>query len=131
MKVSVPVIKKNEQLEREYNKLKHRHSLLHDECLTVEHAKEGLEKDVLALERENAQLIQGNEKLKKYNKYGRYSHRPYFNFLYFKGQVFLHSSFYFSIFNHYSSTALILRTPADEDCSFTIRNLPSSPVLFA
>lgn len=62
------LIKKNEQLEREYNKLKHRHSLLHDECLTVEHAKEGLEKDVLALERENAQLIQGNEKLKKYNK---------------------------------------------------------------
>ena len=62
------LIKKNEQLEREYNKLKHRHSLLHDECLTVEHAKEGLEKDVLELERENAQLIQGNEKLKKYNK---------------------------------------------------------------
>lgn len=62
------LIKKNEQLERGYNKLKHRHSLLHDECLTVEHAKEGLEKDVLALERENAQLIQGNEKLKKYNK---------------------------------------------------------------
>ncbi|MBO6274617.1 MAG: hypothetical protein J6M91_03630 [Methanobrevibacter sp.] len=62
------LIKKNEQLEREYNKLKHRHSLLHDECLTVEHAKEGLEKDVLVLERENAQLIQGNEKLKKYNK---------------------------------------------------------------
>ena len=59
------LIKKNEQLEREYNKLKHRHSLLHDECLT---AKEGLEKDVLELERENAQLIQGNEKLKKYNK---------------------------------------------------------------
>lgn len=57
------LIKKNEQLEREYNKLKHRHSLLHDECLTVEHAKEGLEKDVLALERENAQLIQENEKL--------------------------------------------------------------------
>ena len=59
------LIKKNEQLEREYNKLKHRHSLLHDECLTVEHAKEGLEKDVLALERENAQLIQENEQLKK------------------------------------------------------------------
>ena len=62
------LIKKNEQLEREYNKLKHRHSLLHDECLTVEHAKEGLEKDVLALERENAQLIRGNEKLKKENE---------------------------------------------------------------
>lgn len=62
------LIKKNEQLEREYNKLKHRHSLLHDECLTVEHAKEGLEKDVLELERENAQLIQENEKLKKCNK---------------------------------------------------------------
>ena len=50
------LIKKNEQLEREYNKLKHRHSLLHDECLTVEHAKEGLENDIISLEKENEQL---------------------------------------------------------------------------
>ena len=50
------LIKKNEQLERGYNKLKHRHSLLHDECLTVEHAKEGLENDIISLEKENEQL---------------------------------------------------------------------------
>jgi len=50
------LIKKNEQLEREYNKLKQRHSLLHDECLTVEHAKEGLENDIISLEKENEQL---------------------------------------------------------------------------
>ena len=50
------LIKKNEQLEREYNKLKHRHSLLHDECLTVEHAKEVLENDIISLEKENEQL---------------------------------------------------------------------------
>ena len=50
------LIKKNEQLEREYNKLKHRHSLLHDECLTVEHAKEGLENDIISLEKENFEL---------------------------------------------------------------------------
>lgn len=52
------LIKKNEQLEREYNKLKHRHSLLHDECLTVEHAKEGLENDIISLKKENEQLKQ-------------------------------------------------------------------------
>ena len=29
---------------------------------------------------------------------------------------------------NYSSTAFMRLTPADDDCSFTIRNLPSSPV---
>lgn len=44
------------QLKKEYQKLKHRHGLLHDECLDVECERDSLKKDVKSLEKENEQL---------------------------------------------------------------------------
>ena len=50
--------KENEQLKQEYNKLKHRHSLLHDVCIEAECDRDSYHKDVLSLEKENEQLKQ-------------------------------------------------------------------------
>jgi cell division protein FtsB len=46
----------NEQLKQSYTKLKHRHSLLHDECLDAECDRDSYQKDVSSLEKENEQL---------------------------------------------------------------------------
>jgi len=46
----------NEQLKQAYQTLKHRHSLLHDECLEAECDRDSLKKDVISLEKENEQL---------------------------------------------------------------------------
>lgn len=48
----------SEQLKQEYQKLKHRHSLLHDECVDIECERYSLKKDVESLEKENEQLKQ-------------------------------------------------------------------------
>lgn len=50
------LLEQNEQLKQEYQKLKHRHSLLHDECLDIECERNSLKKDVESLEKENEQL---------------------------------------------------------------------------
>ena len=50
--------KENWQLKQEYQKLKHRHSLLHDECLDAECERDSLKRDVNSLEKENEQLKQ-------------------------------------------------------------------------
>lgn len=44
------------ELEKAYIQLKHRHSLLHDECIDAECARDSLKKDVKSLEKENEQL---------------------------------------------------------------------------
>ena len=46
----------NGKLKQAYQTLKHRHSLLHDEYLETECAMNILKKDVISLEKENAQL---------------------------------------------------------------------------
>lgn len=46
----------NGQLKQAYQTLKHRHSLLHDECLEVECDRDSLKKDVISLEKENERL---------------------------------------------------------------------------
>ena len=53
----------NEQLKEEFLKLKHRHSLLHDECLDAECERDSLKKDVESLEKENEQLKADNNRL--------------------------------------------------------------------
>lgn len=58
------LIDENEQLKKEYQKLKHRHSLLHDECLDLECERDSLKKDVNSLEEENEQLKQRLNDLK-------------------------------------------------------------------
>ena len=58
----------NEQLKQEYQKLKHRHSLLHDECLDLECDKDRYYKDVLSLEEENKELKQQLGKLAEFNQ---------------------------------------------------------------
>ena len=57
------VKEENEQLKQEYLKLKHRHSLLHDECLDAECEKDSLKKDVESLEKENEQLKQFQDRV--------------------------------------------------------------------
>lgn len=46
----------NGQLKQAYQTLKHRHSLLHDECLETECDRNSLKKDVISLEKENENL---------------------------------------------------------------------------
>jgi len=46
----------NEKLKQSYIQLKHRHSLLHDECLDAECERDSLKKDVESLEKENERL---------------------------------------------------------------------------
>lgn len=41
------------ELKQAYQTLKHRHSLLHDECLEVEFDRDSLKKEVISLENEN------------------------------------------------------------------------------
>ena len=53
----------NEQLKQEYQKLKHRHSLLHDVCLDTECERDSLKKDVESLEKDNEQLKSNNNRL--------------------------------------------------------------------
>ena len=53
----------NEQLKQEYTKLKHKHSLLHDECLDAECDKDRYYKDMLSLEEENEELKQFKTKV--------------------------------------------------------------------
>ena len=50
------LVKENEQLKQSYIQLKHRHSLLHDECLDAECDRDSYHNDVLSLEKENEQL---------------------------------------------------------------------------
>lgn len=49
-------LKENERLKQEYQKLKHRHDLLHDEYVDAECERYSLKKDVESLEKENEQL---------------------------------------------------------------------------
>ena len=46
----------NEQLKQAYTQLKHRHSLLHDECIDAECDRDRYRKDISSLEKENEQL---------------------------------------------------------------------------
>ena len=55
--------KENEELKQEYNKLMHRHSLLHDVCIEAECDRDRYHKDVLSLEKENEKLKQKNDNL--------------------------------------------------------------------
>ena len=57
----------NEQLKQSHTKLKHRHSLLHDECLDAECDRDSYRKDVLSLEKENEELKKENNILKASN----------------------------------------------------------------
>lgn len=61
------LLNENEQLKKEYNKLKHRHSLLHDVCIEAECDRDSYHKDVLSLEKENGQLKQKIEALEDAN----------------------------------------------------------------
>lgn len=54
----------NEQLKQTYAQLKHRHSLLHDECIDAECDRDSYHKDVASLEKENEQLKFENKNLK-------------------------------------------------------------------
>ena len=63
-----------EQCKQAYQTLKHRHSLLHDECLEAECDRDSLKKDVISLEKENEQLKKEIEEHKavinrEWNKY--------------------------------------------------------------
>jgi len=62
----------NEQLKQEYQKLKHRHSLLHDECIDAECDRDRYHNDVLSLEKENEQLKEQNRQLRLEN--GKLTH---------------------------------------------------------
>ena len=53
---NIKLVEENEELKKEYSKLKHRHSLLHDVCVEAECDRDGYHKDVLSLEKENEQL---------------------------------------------------------------------------
>ena len=53
----------HEQLKQAYAQLKHRHSLLHDECIDAECDRDSYHKDVASLEKENEQLKQREENL--------------------------------------------------------------------
>lgn len=55
--------KENEQLKQEYQKLEHRHSLLHDVCLDAECDRDRYHNDVMSLEKENEQLRREKGKL--------------------------------------------------------------------
>ena len=61
----IDVLNENEQLKQEYQKLKHRHSLLHDECIDAECDRDRYHNDVLSLEKENEQLKKENQRLRK------------------------------------------------------------------
>lgn len=50
--------KDNERLKQAYTQLKHRHSLLHDECIDAECDRDSCRKDITSLEKENEQLNQ-------------------------------------------------------------------------
>ena len=70
----VILAEENEQLKQVYTQLKHRHSLLHDECIDAECDRDRYRKDIASLEKENEQLKQEietlheeNQKLKKLN----------------------------------------------------------------
>lgn len=54
-----------ESFEQVYQSLKHRHSLLHDECLEAECDRDSLKKDVISLEEENYQLKREKERYKR------------------------------------------------------------------
>ena len=50
------LLKENEELKQAYTQLKHRHSLLHDECIDAECDRDSYRKDIVSLEKENEQL---------------------------------------------------------------------------
>ena len=52
----VILAEENEQLKQVYTQLKHRHSLLHDECIDAECDRDSYRKDIASLEKENEQL---------------------------------------------------------------------------
>lgn len=56
--------KDNKRLKQIYSQLKHRHNLLHDECVDAECDRDSYRKDIESLEKENEQLKWGNENLK-------------------------------------------------------------------
>ena len=73
------IIKKDKeirQLKEAYQTLKHRHSLLHDECLEIECDRDSLKKDVISLEKENEQLKQELFESKKDYIIETYSNNP-------------------------------------------------------
>ena len=54
----------NEQLKQAYAQLRHRHSLLHDECMDTECDRDSYCKDIASLEKENEQLNNENKSFK-------------------------------------------------------------------
>ena len=56
--------KENKRLKQIYSQLKHRHSLLHDECIDAECDRDRYRKDISSLEKENEQLKCENKNLK-------------------------------------------------------------------
>lgn len=55
-----------EQLKQAYTQLKHRHSLLHDECIDAECDRDRYHKDVVSLEKENEQLKEEVKSLREH-----------------------------------------------------------------
>ena len=54
--VEEELLEENKQLKQAYTQLKHRHSLLHDECIDAECDRDSYRKDIASLEKENEQL---------------------------------------------------------------------------
>ena len=73
------LVDENEKLKQSYIQLKHRHSLLHDECLDAECDRDSYHNDVLSLEKENEQLKQFKEKVFVLldEKIKHYEHKPF------------------------------------------------------
>lgn len=61
----VDLLNENEELKQEYQKLKHRHSLLYDVCIDAECDRDSYRKDIVSLEKENKQLKKENKRLKR------------------------------------------------------------------
>jgi chromosome segregation ATPase len=59
----------NEELKQAYAQLKHRHSLLHDECIDAECDRDSYRKDIASLEKENEQLKQINRNLQDFRNF--------------------------------------------------------------
>lgn len=70
--LNIELKRNNKELRKAYDKLRHRHSLLHDECLDAECERDSLKKDVNSLENENEQLKSEIEKLSKFENNGEH-----------------------------------------------------------
>lgn len=65
IKQIVSLKKENSKLKQAYTQLKHRHSLLHDECIDAECDRDSYRQDITSLEKENEELTQTIETICK------------------------------------------------------------------